>query len=184
MSAACCLIARFAFLSRHMYFHRLFILNLSNTLFSHSPIKSSHSHIPHPTSPPSAPIPPNLPTRYLTRIHDQFPTIPLLRRLRKHAHHARARILHRQRRVVTHAHSLCGPVTQRRRHMARIDGEAVEPRVLRVDADGVPVHCCFGGRVCGVGDGEVVAGEGLVSLTDCKMSEWKRLTPTIPPTIP
>jgi hypothetical protein len=73
--------------------------------------------------------------------------------------------------VVTHAHSLCGPVTQRRRHMARIDGEAVEPRVLRVDADGVPVHCRFGGRVRGVGDGEVVAVACVVSLTHSKMTD-------------
>lgn len=160
------MIARFAFLSRHIDFHSLFIDSFGTHSFRifQSNVLNSISHLSF------SPLLTNLPARDLTRVHDQFSTILLLRSLGEHLHHALARILDRERRVVTHAHSLCGPITQRCRHMARVDGEAVEPFVFRVDADRVPVDCRFGRRIRSIGDGEVIAVTRLVNLTHSKMT--------------
>lgn len=42
--------------------------------------------------------------------------------------------------------------------MARVDDKTVEPLILGVDTNRVPIECCLGRRVRGVGDGQVVAG--------------------------
>jgi hypothetical protein len=41
--------------------------------------------------------------------------------------------------------------------MARVDGKAVKPLILGIDPDRVPIDCCLGRRVRGVGNGQMVA---------------------------